>query len=83
MTVFVFYCIHDVMKAEKTIKDSGIPVDIIPVPKQVSSDCGMAISLEEEHKLRVQNMLATYNIDIKGVYKRLSSTEWLTDDRRA
>ena len=80
MTVFVFHSIHDVMKAEKSLKSSGIPIDIIPVPKQVSSDCGMAISLEEEYKIRVQDILVEHNIEIKGVYKRLSSNEWVIDE---
>ncbi|MCD6281243.1 MAG: DUF3343 domain-containing protein [Deltaproteobacteria bacterium] len=79
MTVFVFYCIYDVMKAEKAFKDSGIPIDIIPVPRQVSSDCGMAVSLEEEYKIRAQDILVEHNIEIKGVYKRLSSNEWVID----
>jgi len=79
MTVIVFHSIHDVMKAEKTLKSSNIPIDIIPVPKQISSDCGMAISFEDRHGPIVQNMLASHNVDIKGVYKRLSSNEWVID----
>ncbi len=83
MTVFVFYSIHDVMKAEQVINASGIAIDIIPVPKQISSDCGMAISLKIEDKERLEDLLAACDIAIKGVYRRISSKEWITDYKKS
>jgi hypothetical protein len=33
------------MRAEKLLKGMGMEVDLIPVPREISSDCGVAIEL--------------------------------------
>ena len=40
--------VHQVMKAEKVLKEKGILVDLIPVPREISSDCGVALEFPEE-----------------------------------
>jgi hypothetical protein len=68
--VFVLYSIHNVMKAEKVLKSHGIAFDTIPVPKEISSDCGMAILAASPDKHRVRKVLEKSGIDIKGIYFR-------------
>jgi len=46
--VILFQSIHQVMKAEKLLKGRGIRIDLIPVPREISSDCGIAIELPWE-----------------------------------
>jgi hypothetical protein len=41
--VLAFDSIHDVIKAEKVIVRHGIWCDLIPTPRELSSDCGMSI----------------------------------------
>lgn len=36
------------MKAEKILKNEGIPIKLIPVPRSLTSDCGLAIRVEHE-----------------------------------
>jgi len=36
------------MKAEKALKERGMAVDLIPVPREISSDCGVAIQVPFE-----------------------------------
>jgi hypothetical protein len=43
--LFVFDSIHRVMKAEKLLKKGGLKIDLIPMPREISSDCGIAIEL--------------------------------------
>lgn len=40
--------IHDVMRAEKLLKARGIWRDLVPTPRQLSSNCGMALALHEQ-----------------------------------
>lgn len=44
LVVFTRSVIHDavshIMKAEKLLKETGIPYKTIPVPKSISADCG-------------------------------------------
>ena len=46
--LFVFSSVHQVMKAEKILKAGGYRVDLIPMPREISSDCGVAVELSVE-----------------------------------
>lgn len=39
----IFATIHDVLKAERTLKDAAVDVEVVPVPRTLSSDCGVCI----------------------------------------
>ncbi len=41
--VAIFNSIHRVMKAEKLLKGLKLPILLIPAPRTLSSDCGLAI----------------------------------------
>jgi hypothetical protein len=44
MTYFVlFSSIHDVLKAEKVLKEQSVEGEVVPVPRALSSDCGVCI----------------------------------------
>jgi len=43
---YLFKSTRDVIKAEGFVKNHGIKYRIIPVPKNISSECGMAIETE-------------------------------------
>lgn len=40
----IFHSIHNVMLAEELLLKMGIPIDMIPVPREISSDCGMCLA---------------------------------------
>lgn len=49
----LFPAIHDVLKAEKKLKSEKIEYELVPVPRQLSSDCGVCIKLKDiEHALK-------------------------------
>lgn len=43
--ILIFNSVHRVMKAEKTLKMAQINFKTIPVPRKLSSDCGLAIKI--------------------------------------
>jgi hypothetical protein len=45
--VLIFNSVHRVMKAEKLLKNANIKSKTIPVPRKLSSDCGLAIRIPE------------------------------------
>ncbi len=45
--VAIFHSIHRVMKAEKVLKQAHVDTLLIPAPRQLSSDCGLAIRYPE------------------------------------
>ena len=44
----LFFTIHDVLKAEKALKRHNVEIELVPVPRNLSSDCGMCIKLKNE-----------------------------------
>jgi len=58
------------MKAEKLLKGKGIKIDIIPVPREISSDCGVAIELPLGVKEEAWNLLEENQVVILDCYIR-------------
>ncbi len=55
---FLFHTIHDVLKAEKALKNQGCAFDLVPVPRDLSSDCGVCIRSEGETETITQLMFS-------------------------
>lgn len=55
--VAIFHSIHRVMKAEKVLKQERVDILLIPVPRQLTSDCGLAIRYREQERDRVTQVL--------------------------
>jgi hypothetical protein len=55
--VFLFESVSAVLVAEKILKDMGIHNKLIPVPKQLSSDCGVCLRVGSDDQLRVEQAL--------------------------
>ena len=64
-TIITFQSTHQVLKTEKLLQKEGVDFDIIPVPKEISSDCGMAIRVEMESIKKIEGILEKNTI----VYK--------------
>ncbi len=41
--LLLFPNVHKVMKADRLFKSRGIPTRVIPVPEDISSECGMCL----------------------------------------
>jgi hypothetical protein len=68
--VLLFESIHQVMRAEKFLKAKGFPIDLVPVPREISSDCGVAIELPWEEKEKVELKLVEGHISFLGFYSK-------------
>jgi Putative Se/S carrier protein-like len=68
--VFLFESVHRVMKAEKLLKGKGIKIDLIPVPREISSDCGVAIELSGDLEAEALLVLKENRISVVECYTR-------------
>jgi hypothetical protein len=68
--VAVFHSIHRVMKAEKVLKAAGAAVLLIPVPRQLTSDCGLALRYDEEGRAQVEEILAREGLLPAELFRR-------------
>ena len=55
--VFLFPSVSYTLKAEKILKAAGIAHKLIPVPRHISSDCGVCLRIMEEQQDRVATAL--------------------------
>jgi len=46
------------MLAEKILKQQEIPHKVIPVPRQISSDCGVCIRFRPDERTRIESALS-------------------------
>ncbi|MEA3503769.1 MAG: DUF3343 domain-containing protein [Bacteroidota bacterium] len=61
-SIFIFQSIHWVIKAEKHLVKEKIEYKIIPVPKHISSECGMCIECQKENIEAIKSVLHSKNI---------------------
>lgn len=62
----LFKAVSYVLKAEKILKAECIPHKIIPVPKHISSDCGVCVRFEPELREQIEAALLN-KVDIEKV----------------
>ena len=43
--VAIFHSIHRVLRAEQLLKRAGVEFLLIPVPRQLTADCGLALRI--------------------------------------
>lgn len=43
--IFVFDSTHRALKADKLLTVNGLKFEVIPTPKEISSDCGISIRI--------------------------------------
>jgi hypothetical protein len=56
--VLLFSSVSQALMAEKVLKREGLSHKVIPVPRQISSDCGVCIRFEPQDCYRITGALA-------------------------
>ncbi|MBM3131983.1 MAG: DUF3343 domain-containing protein [Chloroflexi bacterium] len=56
------------LRAEKLLKAEGIAVKLVPVPRHLSSDCGICIRFETTDRPKVEAVLSSANMEIQGIH---------------
>jgi hypothetical protein len=66
--ILTFDSVHFVMRAEKVLSKRDIKVRLIPTPREISSDCGMAIEIVCEDIEETRKLLKTHDCRLTGVH---------------
>jgi len=67
-SVVLFYSTSGALQAEKLLKKESIATKLIPVPRHLSSDCGICLRFEQSEETRVKVILEERQVDIQGIY---------------
>ncbi len=66
--LLTFINTHTVIKAERILREEGVPLEVIPTPKSYSSECGMSLLVDESGIERALEVLKEGGVEVKGIY---------------
>jgi hypothetical protein len=67
--VILFPSTHFAIRAEKRVKEKGMTVKLIPVPRHLSSDCGVCLRIAWEQKEEIQSFLEREGVKIEEIHQ--------------
>jgi len=67
--IILFNSIHHVLAAEREFKLQGVWCDVVPVPRDLASNCGMAIEYRPCDLEAVHTVLARADVEPQAVYQ--------------
>ena len=56
--ILIFRGTHQVLSAEERLKEGGVRLRLIPVPRRLTSDCGLAIRIPLDQRDRAREILS-------------------------
>jgi hypothetical protein len=72
----VFNSAHRVMKAEHILKGCGVAMTLIPAPRALSTDCGLAICFSSDLYDVVLNALTSEKLPPEFIYRKDSDSHY-------
>jgi hypothetical protein len=67
--VILVYSTSYALRAEKILGQAGIPCKLIPVPRHLSSDCGVCVRIERADQEAALQALEATRLEIEGVHQ--------------
>jgi hypothetical protein len=68
--VAIFNSIHRVMKAEKLLKGQGMAILLIPAPRDLHADCGLAIRYASTDAAAVESSLREAGLGPEEIHEK-------------
>ncbi|HOS97315.1 MAG TPA: DUF3343 domain-containing protein [Deltaproteobacteria bacterium] len=66
--VLVFESVSATLAAEQALKEKGIPYKLVPIPRHISSDCGVCIRVDAHQRALAEEVLAG-RVRVAGVHR--------------
>lgn len=67
-TVFLVHSTSHALRAEKVLEEAGIDCKLIPVPRQLSSDCGVCVRVRTVDRAATRKAVDRAGLEIEGVH---------------
>jgi hypothetical protein len=68
MKVILVYSTSHAIRIEKTLKKGSIPCKLVPVPRHLSSDCGICVRFRAADEDYVTQAVAGTGIETAGIF---------------
>ena len=66
--IITFDSVHHALKAERVLRDAGLNVAAVNVPRRLSSDCGIALKFDAAVETQIIKVITKDKIAYKGIY---------------
>ncbi|MBI2917363.1 MAG: DUF3343 domain-containing protein [Chloroflexi bacterium] len=73
--LLTFYSWHHALRAEKVLREGGFRVELIPAPRELSSNCGTALRLEHGRLDEALELLAARRVQVEAGHRFLPAAE--------
>lgn len=67
-SVILVHATSHALRAEKLVKQAGTACRLIPVPRQLSSDCGVCLRVKQADRDRVVDTLRENHVEMERVH---------------
>jgi hypothetical protein len=66
--VVLVYSTSHALRAEKVLAGAEIPCKLIPVPRHISSNCGICVRVRQDDHKSARQALEDAGVEIEGIY---------------
>lgn len=73
--VLLFPSVHDVVGAERALQKASLWCDLVPTPRDLSSNCGMSLAVRAEDIEAVRALTSRLGLKVDGMFDRPDG-EW-------
>lgn len=75
--LLTFFASHHAIRGDKVLRAAGLQTELIPGPKDLSPNCGVALRFEYSERDRALAVLASKKVEIDEVMEYVPRTdEW-------
>lgn len=76
--LLTFFASHHAIRAEKTLRVAGMEVALIPGPKELSPNCGVAVRFEFAKREEALTLLEAKKVRVDEIHEyRPSTDDWV------
>ena len=79
--LITFFASHHALRAEKVLTEAALPAKLVPGPKELSPNCGVALRFRYEQRDEALDILATKNVKIDEVLEYRPASDAFGDSR--
>ena len=66
--LLTFSSTHHALYAEDVLKQAGIIIDVVPIPRSITAECGLAITFRRADGQLAAGLMVSHNIEFKACY---------------
>jgi hypothetical protein len=67
--VILFHTTSSAMRTEKVLVKAGYAVELVPTPRELSSDCGIALRFDWTQQEQIRADVDDARIEIAGIHR--------------